>query len=57
MMEHFSHQGYPCSRYVLGQDPISNLQITLERRLVTLYLPTINGPFGEESNQRGKTQS
>lgn len=38
---------------VWAAGPISNLQITLKRGLVTLYLPTTKAPSGEESNQRG----
>lgn len=34
--------------------PSATFKLTLEIRLVTLYVPTINGPFGEESNQRGQ---
>lgn len=32
--------------------PLSNLQITLKRGLVT-FLPTTNDSFGEANNQRG----
>lgn len=38
---------------VWAAGPIRNLQITLKRGLVTLYLPTTKDPSGEESNQRG----